>query len=201
MNGDPPNGGLPSGTVFYTVPASPAPASSSPPIYYVPAYYAYADPRMWLPPQQEPPSPPPSPPPAPAPILSQWTPPGAAFLDQPAPSNDGVQLLYSKHHTVFHVIWDRNMELDRPTANPVFEAKMFPTGLTVKELIQQLGAPDDNDAKYGVMEVHELGDGRWAAGQIILLDSPNAAKPLKEIGWDERRGFSIKPVWIKVHTV
>lgn len=92
------------------------------------------------------------------------------------------------------------MELDKPIYTPVFEPKMFPSGLTVKDLIQRLGAPDNDDSKYGMTEVHELGDGRWTAGQTILLNSDYAKKTLREVGWDETRGFSAKPVWIKVYS-
>ncbi|KAL8778589.1 MAG: hypothetical protein Q9203_001970 [Teloschistes exilis] len=200
LNGDPPNGGLPPGTVFYTVPASAPPFSALPPGYYIHTYYAHTDPQGWLPPQQEPPSPPPPPPSPPAPTPSQWTPPGAELFGQPAPRfEEAIHYLYPKDHTVFHVIWDRHMQLG-PNSRPEFAAKMFPTGLTVRELIQRLGAPDDDDTKYGVKEIHELGDGRWVAGQTILLDSPRAAKTLREVGWDERRGTSTKPVWLQVHT-
>ncbi|KAL8738679.1 MAG: hypothetical protein Q9181_000563 [Wetmoreana brouardii] len=188
INGEPPNGGVPPGTSFYPAPTPAQPATSPPPPY---CGYAYADPRMFLPPQA---------PAAPAPAPTRWTPPGANLLGQPAPSFDGVEYLYPNDHTLFHVIWDRHMELDKPIHTPVFDARMFPTGLTVKDLIQRLGAPEDDDSKYGVTEVHELGDGRWTAGQTILLNSDYAKKTLRDVGWDETRGFSNKPVWIKVHT-
>lgn len=87
--------------------------------------------------------------------------------------------------------------LDPATRMAKWEPRMFATGLTVGELIQALGAPAD--PRFGVMEVHEQGDERWAAGQLILQGSEWAKKTLREIGWIETRGFSAKPVWLKIH--
>ena len=92
------------------------------------------------------------------------------------------------------------MKLDVPTSLPAFEPRLFPSGLTVAELIRRLGAPATDDSKFGAMEVHQLGDGRWTAGMTVLLNSDLAKKTLKEVGWGEARGFAAKPVWIKVHT-
>lgn len=88
---------------------------------------------------------------------------------------------------------DKFMALDATTRLPKWEPRLFATGLTIGELIRTLGAPDD--AKYGLMEVHEQGDGRWAAGQVILQGSEQAKKTLRDVGWIETRGFSAKPVW------
>ncbi|KAI4280247.1 MAG: hypothetical protein L6R38_004588 [Xanthoria sp. 2 TBL-2021] len=203
------------------------PAASPPPPPYAMHYYSpYLDPRMFLPPQQAaqgppPPAPPapalldarmfypplqtlqapPAPPaPAPAPAPQQWTPPGASLLGQQAPNFEGVNYLYPQDHTVLHIIWDVHMKLDTPTTFPAFEPRLFPTGLTVAELIRRLGAPTTDDSKFGVMEVHQLGDGRWTAGTTVLLTSDLAKKTLGAIGWGETRGFAAKPVWIKVHT-
>ncbi|KAI4124328.1 MAG: hypothetical protein LQ338_004841 [Usnochroma carphineum] len=141
--------------------------------------------------------PPPPPPPSPAPSPAKWSPPGASLLGQPAPSFDGVEYLYPKDHTVLHIILDKYMNLETATRLPKWEPRLFPTGLTVGELIERLGAPDD--PKYGLMEVHEQGDGKWAAGQVILQGSDSATKTLREIRWTETRGFSAKPVWLKIH--
>ncbi|KAL8873441.1 MAG: hypothetical protein Q9174_001089 [Haloplaca sp. 1 TL-2023] len=194
VNGEPPNGAIPPGTAFYPVatPVEPAaPVVSAPPSYCVHTCCTHLGPRLFLPQQAQP---------APQPAAARWTAPGASLLGNPAPSFDGVDYLYPQDHTLFHVIWDRHMKMDTPIAGPAFEAKLFPSGLTVKDLVQRLGAPDTDDSKYGVMEVHEKGDGMWTAGQTILLSSDYAKKTLREIGWDEKRGFSTKPVWIKVHT-
>ena len=69
----------------------------------------------------------------------------------------------------------------------------------MRELIKQLGAPDEDENRYGVMEVHEMGDGVWTPGQVILLGSEYAKKTLSEIGWAETRGFAARPVWLKIH--
>ncbi|KAL9012528.1 MAG: hypothetical protein Q9173_002721 [Seirophora scorigena] len=100
------------------------------------------------------------------------------------------------------------MELDTVTRLSKWDARLFPTGLTVGELIDVLGAPPASDGdnkdnqqrkKYGLMEVHELGGGRWAAGQVVLRGSERAGKTLREMGWGETRGFAAKPVWLKIH--
>ncbi|KAL8768410.1 MAG: hypothetical protein Q9209_005316 [Squamulea sp. 1 TL-2023] len=217
LNGEPPNGGVPPGVAFYAIPQHPAPpaASSPPPPPYGIHYYPVPDPRMFLPPSPAPPPPPPYtmhyhpaldpriflPPQPPASAPKQWSPPGSTLLNQPAPSFQGVSYLYPESHTVLHIIWDLHMSFTAPTATLRFEARLFPTGLTVGELIRRLGAPTTDDSKFGVQEVHELGDGRWSAGTTVLLNSELAKKSLREVGWGETRGFAAKPVWIKVHTV
>lgn len=99
------------------------------------------------------------------------------------------------------------MQLDTATRLSKWDACLFPTGLTVEELLDVLGAPPVGDGdkdnqprkKYGLMEVHELGGGRWAAGQVVLRGSDRAGKTLREMGWVETRGFEAKPVWLKIH--
>ncbi|KAI4168030.1 MAG: hypothetical protein LQ343_006737 [Gyalolechia ehrenbergii] len=201
---------------------TPAPSAASyPPPYCMHQHTTQLDPRMWPPHQafmpDHPPTQPPiymqhfpfhaqllSPPPPlqpTAPSPAQWAPPGANLLGQPAPNFEGVGYLYPRHHTVLHVILDKFMQLDTTTRLPKYEPRMFPTDLGVRELIKQLGAPDEEEERYGVVEMHELGDGRWAAGQTILLGSEYANKTLREIGWAETRGFATKPVWLKIHKV
>lgn len=80
---------------------------------------------------------------------------------------------------------------------PAFTPRSFPSGLIVAELIRAL-VPTINDARIGVMEVHQQGDGRWTAGTMVLLNSDLAKKTLREIGWDEIRGSTAAPVWIKL---
>ncbi|KAI4180794.1 MAG: hypothetical protein L6R41_007017 [Letrouitia leprolyta] len=225
MTGEPPNGGVPPGTAFIPVvgqPPAKAPTPVCPPPYCMHQYTTQLDPRMWLPPQQVfvPPTPstqppvciqhfpfhaqifvPPPPPPPTALPSAQWSPPGANLLGQPAPNFEGVNYLYPKDHTVLHIIMDKFMQLNMTTRLPKYEPRLFPTGLRVSELIKQLGAPNEEEEPYGVMEVHEMGDGRWATGQTVLLGSEHANKTLKEIGWGETRGFAAKPVWLKIHKV
>ncbi|KAL8840596.1 MAG: hypothetical protein Q9170_001282 [Blastenia crenularia] len=217
LSGQPPNGGVPPGTIFYPV------QQQSPPPYVLHHTAAQMMAPTWYPPQPpqqafSPPPPyvmrpsqPPAPsqqfvyhtpafsPPQPAPPAPQWAPPGATLLGQPAPNFEGVGYLYPKDHTVIHVIMDKFMDLNTTLRLSKFEPRLFPTGLTVRELIKQLGAPDEDEAKYGVMEVHERGDGKWTPGQTILLSSEHAQKTLREIGWSETRGFASKPVWLKIH--
>ncbi|KAL8761429.1 MAG: hypothetical protein Q9184_002451 [Pyrenodesmia sp. 2 TL-2023] len=207
MSGEPPNGGIPPGTAFYS--AAPPPSMAPPPYPMYQFTPQQPDPCMFLPPPPPPPpvQPPPyfqdfpyhvrmfSPPPPPAPAT--WSPPGASLLGQPAPAFDGVGYLYPRDHTVLHIIMDKFMALDPATRLPKWEPRLFATGLTIGELIRTLGAPDDS--KYGLMEVHEQGDGRWAAGQLILQGSEQAKKTLRDVGWIETRGFSTKPVWLKIH--
>ncbi|KAL9000800.1 MAG: hypothetical protein Q9169_000554 [Polycauliona sp. 2 TL-2023] len=228
LNGEPPNGGVPPGVAFY--PSQPPPGPSAqpaaslpppPPPYAMHSFSSYVDPRMFFLQQmaQPPPPPLPAPPaptlldaqmfyhplqtipaPAPAPAPRPWTPLGASLLGQQAPIFEGVSYLYPQHHTVFHIIMDVHMQLDAPTSHPKFDPRLFPTDLSVAELIRRLGAPTTDNSKYGVMEVHPMGDGRWTAGTTVLLNSDLAKKTLREVGWGETRGFAAAPVWLKVHT-
>lgn len=100
---------------------------------------------------------------------------------------------------MLHIILDKFMQLNTMTRLPKYEPRLLPTGLRVAELIKQLGAPDEEEHRYGVMEVHEMGDGRWATGQTVLLGTEQANKTLREIGWGDTRGFAAKPVWLKIH--
>ncbi|KAL8851098.1 MAG: hypothetical protein Q9221_003994 [Calogaya cf. arnoldii] len=187
-------------------PQPPPPPPSAPPIH------ALVDPRWFYPPLQmilAPPAPapapaPPAPAPAPAPAPQQWmtTPPGASLFGQPAPTfGGGVDYLFPQDHTVIHFIHDVHMRLDTPIPTPGFEARLFPTNLPVVELIRRLGAPTTDDSKFGVMEVHQLGDGKWTAGMTVLLNSDAAKKTLREIGWGTNRGSTAPAVWIKAHAV
>ena len=108
--------------------------------------------------------------------------------------------LYPKQHTIFHVIDNAGMPLEQLVSPFQFEARMFPTSLSVRELIRAL-APEGDDDKWGVTEMHEVGDDRWAVGQTILLNSDLAKKTLGETGWTEKRGTSAKPVWLKIHHI
>ncbi|KAL8975587.1 MAG: hypothetical protein Q9197_000203 [Variospora fuerteventurae] len=100
---------------------------------------------------------------------------------------------------------DKFMPLDTATRLPKWEPRLFPTGLTVAELMERLGAPAADEADpparhYGLREVQELGEGRWAAGQVVLQGSEQAGKTLREMGWLETRGWeAAKPVWLKIH--
>ncbi|KAL8711076.1 MAG: hypothetical protein Q9220_004457 [cf. Caloplaca sp. 1 TL-2023] len=215
MNGQPPNGGVPPGVLFFGMPqpasvppapAPPPPPPPPPPPYTLSQYPTQPDPRLWNPPLYAappslPPPPPPPPPPAPASAPGYWSPPGATLLGEPAPVISGVQYLSPPDHVVLHVNFDINMRFDTATPPFNFKAFVFAQGLTVEAMIRQLGAPQGADSKFGITQVHPLGEGRWAVGQTILLDSPYAKKTLREIGWHEVRGFEFPPVWLKIATV
>ncbi|KAL8651565.1 MAG: hypothetical protein Q9226_004647 [Calogaya cf. arnoldii] len=181
-------------------------AQPPPPPPPAPPTHALVDPRWFYPPLQmiqAPPAPAPAPP-APAPAPQQWTtpPPGASLLGQQAPIFErSVQYLFPQDHTVIHFIRDIHMRLDTPISIPVFDAILFPTNLPVVELIRRLGAPTTDDSKFGVMEVQQLGDGKWTAGMTVLLNSDAAKKTLREIGWGSNRGSTAPAVWIKAHAV
>ena len=70
--------------------------------------------------------------------------------------------------------------------------------MTVKELIHQLGARQGPDNKNGVTEMVQLGDGAWGKGRTILKSDGGANKTLVDIGWDDRRGGSLPPIWLVV---
>ncbi|KAL9045548.1 MAG: hypothetical protein Q9214_001428 [Letrouitia sp. 1 TL-2023] len=214
MTGQPPNGGVPPGVAFF----APQPQRIEeelgtvyppPPPYAPPAHRQPIPPppppapvsSMFVPPQPPPPGPGPGPAAAATPQLqaavNYQNLPGSSLAGVEAPSIRGIGYLFAEKHTVLHFIPNRWLQMNCPGREPVYRPYIFPTNLTVGELIRQLGVPSaEYGHQYGITEVHEMGEGRFTAGQTILRDSEDANKTLAQIGWDECRGTSRRPVWI-----
>ena len=58
-----------------------------------------------------------------------------------------------------------------------------------------LGAPEEDN--YGLTEMEELGDNRFAAGLTITRGSDLSKKTLAETGWTQRRSEAA-PIWVCV---
>ena len=77
--------------------------------------------------------------------------------------------------------------------------------MTMKEFIEQVGAPERAPARssaeeVGICEVIESGDGTWQKGSQFCLGDSDArlGQTLAGVGWDELRGEAGmgKPVWL-----
>lgn len=209
--GQPPNGGVPPGTVFFSQPQTndaPQPPPYSPPTMMSPPPVAVAPLPIYV--ATNPPAlpvcvvpvatsaPPPPPPPA--------DPPAAPF-EIPGVTHDGenfvqngLAYLFPASHTIIHFLHDGTRPFDRPQGStPNFAALKVTTMMTVADLMRSLGVPTDDDDRFGVTECIELGNGHWIRGTTYILGEAKSQKTLKEIGWDESRGTSSKPVWIAIH--
>ncbi|KAH0543306.1 hypothetical protein FGG08_002369 [Glutinoglossum americanum] len=136
-------------------------------------------------------------PPAAAPTpASDDVPPGSRFNGGLPPE---TLYLYPIKHTTIHVF---RGDFD-PLAEPLSEfscwALKVPITLTVSELIYQLGARTGGDDKCGVTEFFEIGDGSWAEGVSIFQIHDQKSQTLVDIGWNETRGTTQEPVWLKLH--
>ncbi|KAL9613778.1 MAG: hypothetical protein Q9167_001723 [Letrouitia subvulpina] len=217
MTGQPPNGGVPPGVAFFAlqpqrIDEEPGILSPPPPPYAPPAHYQPIPPpppapvsSMFVPPQPPPPAPAPAPAPAaaaaaipqPQAAVNYQNLPGSSLAEVEAPSIRGIGYLFAEKHTVLHFIPDRWLQMDCPGREPLYRPYMFATNLTVGELMRQLGVPTaEYGHQFGITEVHEMGEGRFTAGQTILRDSEQANQTLAQIGWDESRGTCRRPVWI-----
>jgi hypothetical protein len=90
-----------------------------------------------------------------------------------------------------------------PLASPRTEFKFWifkvPTIITVGDLIHQLGARTGGNDKCGITELLEVGDGSWAKGVTIFQKDDQKKQTMAAMGWDETRGVTKAPVWIKLH--
>jgi hypothetical protein len=68
--------------------------------------------------------------------------------------------------------------------------------MTVKELCARLGCPSEpGQETWGITEMIQLGDNRWAAGSSFAQNGDEAKKTLGEVGWTAGRGDEY-PVWL-----
>lgn len=203
--GQPPNGGVPPGTVFFgqpqtnDAPPPPPPLMISPPptVAPLPTYVATAPPALpvyFAPVASSAPPPPPADPPTAPFEIPGVTQDGENFVQ------NGLVYLFPESHTIIHFLHDGTRPFDRPQGStPDFAALKVPTTMTVADLMRRLGVPTDDDDRFGVTECIELGNGYWMRGMTYILGDVKSQKTVKDIGWDESRGTSSKPVWIAIH--
>lgn len=200
-SGQPPNGGVPPGSIFFGQPQTndrpapppynilvvPPPAvtvvnlSAAPPPYHAPA----AGPAPAAPPPPEP--------------SKRYAPPGIT-QDGAEFVQNGIAYLFPDSHTVIHFLFDGTRPFDGPPGcEPEFAALKIPTTMTVAGLMNQLGVPGNGNDRYGVTECVEVGNGSWAKGITYVWSEEKSKKTLKAIGWDDSRGTKNKPVWIAIY--
>lgn len=119
--------------------------------------------------------------------------PGANFQNGPDP---GYNYIYPENHCKIHVLisktapWDNKGPLEQRCFN-------VPTGITVKELMQQFGCTNEDPKKNKLYEVTQGRDGRWYKGVTIAGDSDKVGKMIEEIGWNtQRNGVDRDFVWL-----
>ncbi|MCJ1331225.1 hedgehog receptor activity [Thelotrema lepadinum] len=200
---DPPPAASNPTPVFIPYPVATQPSFTAPP----PAYYLFpaslgappTPPHSAPAPTPAPPyvPPPPSPPPPPY-RTAPPSPPSP--LRQPAPPS-GLPELLSHPLTTIHLVapgtrplpysgaWDphRSFPFTKHTASP---------DMPVWKLIKVVRSRDDPEREMGLVEIYEMGNGRWAKGSRIGLSDERALLSLEAVGWGGMRGHERKPVWL-----
>ncbi|KAL6721229.1 hypothetical protein ACLMJK_000331 [Lecanora helva] len=221
LNNEPPNGGVPPGTLFAQATNPPnanssevvhvdngppnggappnAGASGPPPPGYYPFMIGpgYGVLPMAFPfaiPSPEPPksSPPPRKPSAPA-----YEPPGQ-YVDGHLLGGKGWSYLGSTDKVVtIHLVHKGVRPCDSPGGYHPYEFHFTkhkaPVDMTVRKLIEQLGCPAG--AHKGVTELILLGDDLFAAGDTFTQGGETSKRTLEEVGWTAERGEG-KEVWL-----
>lgn len=103
----------------------------------------------------------------------------------------GYNYAFPREHCKIHV-FKTAMPPWQSTISPHDESKhvklFVPCNVTVKELMQQLGATNEDAKKNKLHEVTEAGNGRWVKGISIAGDDKDRVKKgIAEFGWDKSR--------------
>lgn len=203
-SGDPPNGGIPPGLVFFADPRNvgqqPVNAEDSPPVAI------NITPPVTI--NIAPPPPGPAPPPKPAkqpakqpasPTAEEFQIPGtkrggATFV------RNGAAYIFPKSSCIINFFADGTRPFEQPRGStPRFATLEVPTMITVAELMRLLGVPTDNNDRYGITECFEAEDDSWTKGRTFILSEDQSKSTLQEVGWDDTRGSKNEPVWIAIH--
>ncbi|KJX92739.1 hypothetical protein TI39_contig5829g00010 [Zymoseptoria brevis] len=136
-----------------------------------------------------------------------WTAPitqPAAGSQAPPALAPGVNYMFPPAHTMLHVfnkgapIWEDKYK-GQGLAFKIFKVS---TQYTVKEVVERVMAASDDKDKckdWACTEVVECGDGRWIKGTTIPYKDDKAKGNLASMGWSEKRGQGLPPVWLVVH--
>jgi hypothetical protein len=125
--------------------------------------------------------------------------PGASFRNAQGGvgMEPGYGYLFPPNHCKIHV-------LNSPSppwlhAGP-YDKKSFnvPTGITVKELMQQFGCTNKDPARNKLVELTQGGDGTWYKGVELVGDNEKQMnKRIEEVGWNaNRNGVDADFVWL-----
>ncbi|KAF7197479.1 hypothetical protein HII31_01289 [Pseudocercospora fuligena] len=137
----------------------------------------------------------PKPPPAPAPPASDYAPPTL---------RPGVNYLFAEKsaHTILHIfskaapIWEEKYH----GQNLNFKMFKVATSFQVKTIIERILKKAGDDCKgWSVTEVVEGGCGVWRKGTTIKYEDDKGKGDLNGMGWNEKRGDKLPPVWLVVH--
>ena len=180
-DGQPPNGGIPPSMAFVPVQqlSQAAPPSPNQP----PAYYPYFAPPAYQP----------APPPqavhhyhhgifSPQQLPNSTSSLAAPMTGRP-PSPPGTRLngqivnlepslgfgyIFPENNTTVHFFYEGTQPwLSYGQLN--YWKRMVPSDMTVRELIQRMGAPEGADDKNGITECIELGNGLWGQGRTFSI--------------------------------
>ena len=76
--------------------------------------------------------------------------------------------------------------------------RLVPSNMPVRELIQQMGAPEGADDRNGVTECIELGGGRWAQGRTFPIAAEMSRRTVEDAGFAKGHGGA---VWLAAWTL
>ena len=195
-NGEPPNGAMPPGLVFFADPRNeghlPPNAEEPPPVAI------NITPPVTI--NIAPPAPPAQPVPAsPAPAAGDFQIPGtqhggASFI------RNGAAYIFPRSSTIIHFFADGTRPFEQPPGStPRYATLEVPTMITVAELMRLLGVPNDNNDRYGITECFETDDDGWTKGRTFILSEDQSKSTLHQVGWDDSRGTRNEPVWLAIH--
>lgn len=201
VNGEPPNGefapGHPTAPGAASGPGYPPPP---PPYTRAPSYNrAVPVPRPSV-------TPPPSPPAGDDHDPNDpYYPPGARFNGVGIRFRSGAGYIFPELNCLIHVIDKGGKPWRRPGVQFKYKAFWVSIRIKIDELIRQLGVRQGARAEapnrdFGIVEVHERGDGRWRRGTEYRLGAERTAQTLEDAGWTEHRGQPDTPIWLAMLT-
>jgi cleavage and polyadenylation specificity factor subunit 2 len=117
-----------------------------------------------------------------------------------------MNYMFAPTHTMLHVfnkgapIWEDKYK-GQGLAFKIFKVS---TAFCVGEVIERVMGAKGDEAKekckdWQCTEVHEAGDGKWMKGTTIKYGDDKAKGNLGSMGWGEKRGKALPPVWLVVH--
>ncbi|KXT00850.1 hypothetical protein AC578_966 [Pseudocercospora eumusae] len=133
---------------------------------------------------------------------------------KPPPASDyappslrpGINYLFASpnNHTILHIfskaapIWEEKYH----GQNLNFKMFKVATSFRVKTVIERIlkKTEEQEECKdWAVTEVVEGGCGVWRKGTTIKYEDDKAQGELVSMGWNEKRGGELPPVWLVVH--
>ncbi|KAF2863039.1 hypothetical protein K470DRAFT_155853 [Piedraia hortae CBS 480.64] len=128
-------------------------------------------------------------------------------VNAPPELSTGMNYMFSRKYTTIHVFKMAAQVWKPKYAGETMPFKAFtvPTHMTVKALIENVRGVDPGEAsrckKWALTEAIEGGRGTWHKGTTIEYTDDKAASTLDSLGWNDKRGDQLPPVWVVVHPV